>query len=355
MRLKAASKRPSPRGKEFRFHVFLRTFLTGTTSEVMVGTSPVSLPTQRSPRGKRLRGRSRGDLMDGAGADSGSEPGPLRGRYSVTFHGVATAKAPHVPDVCTALSPPVGRVVTVTKASLVVNALVPAAWRQHTFFFTRFIRVTQGDVTLFNPNLDFLCRVPVPLGMTGTFTAGGGVGPSPNAGWNWTPWAQPLHLNSGLEVIFGCDLAVGNTATLDLEWADAGAGTSVVSFAPHPGDGAEHVFTVGPPPPGRKWYINNAFLRDLVAIGSGPRAATSVRRSDGFLLCEISSFPPGERVQSTGGYSTSQTGPALNPAGTKVVYPEPQWLNAGDRIDVRLAAPPGDRFMYAFSFTELPA
>ena len=75
------------------------------------------------------------------------------------------------------------------------------------------------------------------------------MGPSPDPGWSWTPWAQPLHLNSGLEVIFGCDLAVRNTATLDLEWADAGAGTSVVSFAPHPGDAAEHVFPVRPPPP----------------------------------------------------------------------------------------------------------
>ena len=289
-----------------------------------------------------------------AGSGPGSSPGPNAGRYSLTFHGVAMARGPNVPDICRVLSPPVGRVVTVTKATLLVNAPVPAAWRQHTFFFTRFIRVAQGNVTLFNPNLDFLSRVPVPPESTGKFTAGGGVGPSPDPGWSWTSWAQPLQLNSGLEVIFGCDLAVGNTATLDLEWTDAGAGTSVVSFAPHPGDGTEHVFAVGPPPPGKKWYINNAFLRDLVGNDAGTRLATSIRHSDGFLLCEISSFPPGVRVQSTGGYSTAQTGPALNRAGSNVVYAEAQWLRAGDRIDVRLAAPAGDRFMYAFSFTEVP-
>ncbi|MGC2289291.1 MAG: hypothetical protein WA688_05475 [Thermoplasmata archaeon] len=289
---------------------------------------------------------------------SGGAPGsgaPGAGRYSSTFNGVLTAKAPHVPDIGTVLTPPVGRVVTVTKASIVVNAPVAAAWRQHTFFFTRFIRVVQGDATLFNPNLDFLCRVPLPPGRTGTFTGAGGVGRSPTPGGDWTSWTRPLQLNSGLEVIFGCDLAIGNSASLDLEWVDAGAGTSVVSFARYLGDGSERVWTIGPPPPGKKWYIHNAFLRDVVSTAAGVRAATSVRHSDGFLLCEISSFPPGDRVQSTGGYSTFQTGPALNPAGTKVVYADPQWLLAGDRIDVRLAGPPGDKFLYAFSFTEVPA
>jgi hypothetical protein len=289
------------------------------------------------------------------GVDIGEERSPPSGRYSRTFHGVSTAKGPNVPDIGRVLSPPVDRLVTVTKANFVVNAPIPAAWRQHTFFFTRFIRVAQGNVTLFNPNLDFLCRVPVSPGVTGLFTAAGGVGPSPDPRWSWTRWAQPLQLNSGIEVIFGCDLAVGNSASLELEWTDAGPGTSVVNFAPHLGDGSEHVFTVGPPPPGKKWYIHNAFLRDLVATGPGPRVATSGRHSDGFLLCEISSFPPGVRVQSTGGYSTAQTGPALNPAGSKVIYADPQWLRGGDHIDVRLAGPSGDRFMYAFSFTELPA
>jgi hypothetical protein len=293
--------------------------------------------------------------MDIDGADHGGERSSPSGRYSVTFHGVLTAKALHVPDVYTVLSPPVGRVVTITKANLVVNAPQLALWRQHTFFFTRFVRVTQGDATLFNPNLDFLCRVPLPAGATGTFTGGGGVGPSPNPRWNWTSWTQPLQLNSGLEVIFGSDLAVGNTATLDLEWADAGAGTSVVSFGRQPGDGAEHVFAVGPPPPGKKWYVNNAFLRDLVTSAPGPRTASSVRGSDGFSLCEISTFPAGNMVQCTGGYSSFQTGPALSAAGTQVVYPGPQWLRAGDRIDVRLSGPAGDKFVYAFSFTELPA
>lgn len=156
-------------------------------------------------------------------------------------------------------------------------------------------------------------------------------------------------------MILGCDLAVGNSATLDLEWEDAGTGASVVNFARHKGDGTEHVFSVGPPPPGKKWRINNAFLRDLTTPGSAPRIATSVRHTDGYVLCGISTFPPDDKVQSTGGHSTYQTGPALNPAGTKTVYAEPQWLMAGDRIEVRLAGPPGDKFVYAFSFTELPA
>ncbi len=289
-----------------------------------------------------------------AGVGSGSDSGAEGGRYSLTFHGVLTARAPHVPDVCTVLHPPVGRVVTVTKANLVVDAPVAAPWRQHTFFFTRFVRGPQDDAPLFNPNLAFLARVPLPPGATGRFEGGGGVGPSPDPSWQWTPWSQPMQLNSGIEVIFGCDLAVGNTATLALEWADAGAGMSVVNFARHKGDGTEHVFPVGPPPSGKKWYIHNAFLRDVVTNEPGPRVATSVRRSDGFSLCEISSFPPGEKVQSTGGYSTFQTGPALNPAGTKVVYAEPQWLRAGDRIEVRMRGPPGDKFVFAFSFTELP-
>jgi hypothetical protein len=290
-----------------------------------------------------------------AGAGPGGGPDSRGGRYAVTFQGVQTAKAPHVPDVATVLNPPVGRVMTITKANLVVNAPVPAAWRQHTFFFTRFVKVNQDDVTLFNPNLDFLCRAPIKPGATGTFGGGGGVGSSPNPGWDWTSWTQPLQINSGLEVIFGCDLAVGNTATLDLEWADAGAGTSVVNFARLRGDGTEHTFSVGPPPPGKKWYLNNAFLRDAVATGSGPRVATSVRRSDRFVVCEISSFPPDDKVQSTGGYSSFQTGAALNPAGTKTVYSAPQWLLPGDCIDVRLNAPPGDKLVYAFSFTEVPA
>jgi hypothetical protein len=290
-----------------------------------------------------------------ASAPAGGGPLSPGGRYSSTFHGVMTAKAPHVPDVGAVLTPPVGRVVAITNARIVVHADVPVTWRQHTFFFTRFIRVAQGDETLFNPNLDFLARVPIEPGVTGTFVAGGGVGNSPSPDWAWTSWAQPLRLNSGIEVIFGCDLATGNSAVLDLEWADAGAGTSVVNFARQRGDGTEHVQTVGPPPPGRKWYIHNAYLRDSVAAGSGTRVAVAARHSDGFLLCQISSFPPGVQVQSTGGYSTAQTGPSLNPAGTAIVYMEPQWLMAGDRIDVRLSAPPGDKLLYAFSFTEVPA
>ena len=285
----------------------------------------------------------------------GSGPIPTAGRYESTYEGVLTAKAPHVPDVATVLSPPAGRMVTITKAQITVNAPVPAAWRQHTFFFTRLVRITQDDQTLFNPNLDFLCAVaPLRPGTTGTFVGAGGVGSSPNPGWNWTPWTQPLTLNSGLEVIFGCDLAVGNSASLHLEWADAGPGTSVVKWARDRGAGTEHLIPVGPPPPGRKWYLHNAYLRTVVSPGAGARVARSVRRSDGSLLCEISTFPPGDHVQSTGGYSTYQTGPALNPAGSKAVYPSPQWLGPGDVIDVRLGGPPGDKFLYAFSFTELP-
>jgi hypothetical protein len=291
-----------------------------------------------------------------AQAGTGGDAGSRGGRYAVTYQGVQSEKTHHVPDVATLLNPSVGRVVTITKANLLVNAPVPAAWRQHTFFFTRFVRVSQDDVTLFNPNLDFLCRAStIKPGLTGTFPGGGGVGPSPNPSWDWTSWTQPIQINSGLEVIFGCDLAVGNTAMLELEWADAGAGTSVVNFARHRGDGTERVFSVGPPPPGKKWFLNNAYLRHAVATGSGPRVATSVRRSDRFVVCAISSFPPEENVQSTGGYSTFQTGPALNPAGAKTVYSEPQWLLPGDFIDIRLNAPPGDKQLYAFSFTEVPA
>jgi hypothetical protein len=280
---------------------------------------------------------------------------PPAGRYEGTFRGVLTAKAPYVPDVYTVLSPPVGRVVTVTRARLVVNAPISAPWRQHTFFFSRFVRITQGDVTLFNPNLDFLCSVPLKAGATGTFVGSGGVGPAPNPGETWTSWTQPLQVNSGVEVIFGCDLAVGNFASLELEWSDGGPGTSVVDFAPVRADGMDHVFPVGPPPPGTKWHLHNAFLRDLVTPAPGPRVATAIRLTDGFSVCEITTFPPGERVQSTGGYSTYQTGPALSPAGTAVVYQGPQWLAAGDRIEVHLTGPPGDKFQYAFSFTELPA
>ena len=286
---------------------------------------------------------------------SGIPSAPATGKYEGTFSGVLKEKAPHVPDVSALLNPPTGRVVTVTKARLVVTVPVPATWRQHTFFFTRFVRVTQDNATLFNPNLDFLCRVPLQPGVTGTFVGAGGVGPSPDPTWNWTAWTQPLQLNSGLEVIFGCDLAVGNSATLELEWVDAGPGTSLVNWARARGDGTEHGFTIGPPPAGRKWFIHNAFLRDLVATGTGPRVARSTRRSDGFRLCEVTTFPPGERVQSTAGYSTYQTGPALNRAGTMIAYPTPQWLTAGDQIDVRLGGPPGDKFVYAFSFTEVPA
>jgi hypothetical protein len=287
-----------------------------------------------------------GTNMNGAG------PAPAAGKYESTFLGVLTARAPHVPDVATVLNPPAGRTVVVTKAELVVRAPVAADWRQHTFFFTRFVRITQDDGTLFNPNLDFLCTVPLRPGTTGTFVGAGGVGPSPNPEWNWTPWTQPLQLNSGLEVIFGCDLAVGNSVELHLEWADGGPGTSVVKWARDRAGGTEHLLSVGPPPPGKRWYIHNAYLRAVVSAGTGPRAAQAVRRSDRFLLCAISSFPAGDRVQSTGGYSTYQTGPALNPAGSKVVYPEPQWLGAEDWIDIRLAGPRGDRFLYALAFTE---
>lgn len=283
-----------------------------------------------------------------------SPPPPQPGKYSSVFHGVMTGRAPHVPDVGTILTAPSGRVFTITRANIVVNVPVPTAWRQHTFLFTRFVRVSQGDATLFNPNLDFLARVPVKIGQTGTFVAAGGLGPSPNPGWSWTEWAQPLQINSGVEVIFGCDLGIGNSATLDLEWVDAGPGTSVVNFARVKGDGTEHAVAVGPPPPGKKWFINNAYLGDLVTPGPGTRVATATRRSDGFVLCGISAFPAGERVQSTGGYSTEQTGPAINPGGTKAVYTAPQWLSAGDVIDIRLTGPVGDRFTYAFSFTEIP-
>ena len=276
------------------------------------------------------------------------------GRYAETYAGTATARGPHVPDVATVLRPPEGRVFELTGARITVHAAVPAGWRQHAFFFSRFVRVTEGDETLFNPNLDFLATAPIKPGETGLFVGAGGTGSSPHSTGSWTAWAQPLRLNSGLEVIFGSDLAVGNSADLELAWTDAGPGVSVVRFLRHRGDGERRLFSVGPPPPGKRWYLHNAYLRCVVADAPGDRTAVAARRSDRGVLCEVVHFAPGDRLQSTGGYSTYQTGPALNPAASRTVYSTPQWVGPGDCVDVTFRGIRGDKFLYALSFTELP-
>jgi hypothetical protein len=274
--------------------------------------------------------------------------------YTGTWHGQATSRPNRAPDVLVLPSPPAGQWWQITKIQLTGQFSVAKTFRQTNFLFSRFVQNPTQYPGLADPNLDVLAHLGLDSGKTGTFIGAGGVGPSPDPSWDWTQFEQPICLNSEIQIVLGSSLGVGNTVSVEVDYTNLGNATTVVAYGHPQLNGKSETFTVGPAPAGTKWYLQNAFASIKAGSGGGTRTISIRTNGTGSDLLAGTDFPAGVNVRDTGGYSTVQTGPALNQYGHQTVWTSPIWLNGtADLVVTFTGGEPSDNAMYAISITQV--
>jgi hypothetical protein len=271
--------------------------------------------------------------------------------YTSVWHGKATSQPPRAPDVLVLPSPPAGQWWQITKIQLTGDFAVKKSFRQTNFLFVQNPNTYPG---LADPNLDVLAHLGLNSGLTGSYIGAGGVGSSPNSSWDWTQFEQPICLNSEVQIVLGSSLGVGNSVTVLVDYQDLGAGTTVVEYGHPQLDGKSETFQLGPAPSGTKWYLQNAYASIQAAHSGGARTIAIKTSSGGSSLLAGTDFPAGVNVRDTGGYSTVQTGPALNQYGSQTVWTSPIWLSGSEYIIVTFTGgESSDNAMYALGFTQV--
>jgi hypothetical protein len=296
-------------------------------------------------------------LVAGVALVATSHPGSTAQglNFSATWQGQATHGTDKAPDVLVLPSPPFGSWWEIIRIQLTANCPVPQSFNQSAFLFSRFVQNRSGYPGLADPNLDILAHVAITQGKTGTFIGSGGLGAAPDPSWDWTAFDQPITLNSEVQIVLGSSLGIGNIVTVAVDYVSLGAGTTVVEYG-HPSlNGSTETFKVGPAPMGMKWYLENAFASEQAGSTGGTRQVTVQLEPSGQVLLSGSNYPTGVTVRNTGGYSTVQTGPALNQFGTQTPWPAPLWISGPEYIVVSLTGEPSDQAMYALGFTQVIA
>lgn len=274
--------------------------------------------------------------------------------YSAVWHGTATSRPARAPDVLVLPSPPVGQWWEITTIQLTGHFIDKKTFRQTNFLFSRFVQNPNEYPGLADPNLDVLAHLGLNPDLTGTYIGAGGVGASPNSSWDWTQFEQPIRLNSEVQIVLGSSLGVGNSVTVTVDYDDLGNGTTVVEYGHPQLDGSSQRFQIGPAPAGTEWYLQNAFASIQAAHGGGARTISIKNGSGGGALLAGADFPAGVNVRDTGGYSTVQTGPALNQYGQQTVWTTPIWITGSSYIVVIFTGgEPSDDAMYALGFTQV--
>jgi hypothetical protein len=274
--------------------------------------------------------------------------------FSETWHGKAL-HGPKAPDVLVLPSPPSGSWWEITKIQLTAHCPQQKTFDQSSFLFSRFVQNPTKYPGLADPNLDVLAHVELNKGKTGTFIGAGGLGKSPNPQWDWTRFDQPITLNSEVQIVLGSSLGIGNSVTVTVDYKSLGTGTTVVEYA-HPHlDGKTETFELGPVPSGKKWYLENAFASIDAGSGGGGRQISIHLEPSGRLLLRGTDYPRGVLVRNTGGYSTVQTGPALNQYGTETAWASDVWISGSEYIVVSFTGESSDQAMYALGFTQVAA
>jgi hypothetical protein len=275
--------------------------------------------------------------------------------FSATWQGQATHGTDKSPDVLVLPSPPSGAWWEITKIQLTANCPLQEPFDQSAFLFSRFVQNPSMYPGLADPNLDILTHVSLSQGKTGTFIGAGGLGESPDPSWDWTQFDQPITLNSEVQIVLGSSIGFGNSVTVSVDYANLSSGTTVVQYAHPVPNGSTETFSIGPVPAGTRWYLENAFASDQAGSAGGMRQISIHLEPSGQLLLSGSSYPVGVTVRNTAGYSTVQSGPALNQYGTQTVWSSPLWISGPEYLVVSLLGEPSDQVMYALGFTQVPA
>jgi hypothetical protein len=273
--------------------------------------------------------------------------------YTATWHGTATHGTDKSPDVLVLPSPANGSWWKITKVQLTADFPQKKTFDQSSFLFSRFVQNPVKYPGLADPNLDVLAHLQISKGKSGTVIGAGGVGESPHSSWDWTEFDQPITLNAEVQIVLGSSIGIGNKVTVTVDYANMGPGTTVVVYA-HPSlHGHTQTFKIGPVPADTKWYLENAFA-SLQAGGSGGGRLISIHlKPSDQLLLDGSNYPAHINVRNTGGYSSVQTGPALNHEGTQVVWASPIWISGAEYIVVSFTGDSSDQAMYALGFTQV--
>jgi hypothetical protein len=273
--------------------------------------------------------------------------------FTATWHGLATKGTDKAPDVIVLPSPPSGSWWKATKIQLTANCPQVKSFDQSSFLFSRFVQNPTKYPGLADPNLDVLAHVSLNQGKTGTFIGAGGVGESPHSSWDWTEFDQPITLNSEVQIVLGSSLGIGNSVTVTVDYVSLGSGTTVVKYAHPQLNGNTMTFKIGPVPSNTKWYLENAFASIQAGGGGGGRHVSIHLEPSAQVLLYGSNYPDGVNVRNTGGYSTVQTGPALNVYGTETVWPSQIWITGSEYIIVSFTGESVDQAMYALGFTQV--
>lgn len=273
--------------------------------------------------------------------------------FVMVWHGTATHDPPHAPDVMVLPSPPAGSWWEITKIQLTGVFSHAESFRQSNFLFSRFVKNPTTYPLLADPNLDVLAHLGLDPGKTGSLIGAGGVGKSPNPSWDWTEFNQPIRLDSEVQIVLGSDIGVGNSVTVTVDYTNLGAGTTVVEYAHPQFNGNTQTLKIGPAPAGTSWYLLNAFGSIQAGSGGQGRQISIHLEPSGQLLLSGTDYPDHVNVRNTGGYSSVQTGPALNQYGTQVAWPSPIWISGSEYVVVSFTADSLDQTMYALGFTQV--
>lgn len=270
--------------------------------------------------------------------------------YSKVYDGNLTKRPARAPDVLVLPSPPSGSWWQITQVQLTGHFLEKKSFEQDAFLFTRTVQNPTQYPGLADPNLDVLAHIFIQGGKLGTKIGAGGTGSSPNTAWSWYRFTQPIRLNSEVQIVLGAILGIGNSVTVTVHYKDLGSGTTVVKYAHVSLTGHTLTFKVTVPA-GKKWYLLNAFA-DLKASSAGSRSLV-IKTSTGTNLDHGGNFPTGVLVRCTGGYSTVQTGPALNKYGTETVWASQVWISGSEFITVQFTGPSSAQGMWVLVFTQV--
>lgn len=270
--------------------------------------------------------------------------------YSKVYYGTATSRPAHAPDVLVLPSAPAGTWWQITQVQLTGHIGVKKSFEQNAFLFTRTVANPTKYPGLSDPNLDVLAHFSIQGGRLGTPVGAGGTGSSPHSGWSWYRFTQPIRLNSEIQIVLGAIIGIGNSVTVTVHYKDLGSGTTVVKYAKVSLTGHTMTFKVTVPA-GKKWYLLNAFAE--LRAGTVASRALHIKTSTGTTLDHGSNFPKGVLVRCTGGYSTVQTGPALNKYGTQTVWPSQVWVSGSEYLIVQFTGPSQAQGMWALVFTQV--
>ncbi len=271
--------------------------------------------------------------------------------YSKTYYGTMTHRPGNAPDVLVLPSSPVGSWWQITTVQLTGHFGTKTGFDQDAFLFTRTVQNPNSYPGLADPNLDVLAHMGIQSGKLGTKVGAGGTGPSPNSAWSWYRFTQPIRLNSEIQIVMGAIIGMGNSVTVTVNYANLGSGTTIVEYGANLYlKGGALTFRIAAPA-GKSWYLMNAFA-DIKASSSGSRSIL-IRTSTGMTLDQGSNFPVGVLVRCTGGYSTVQTGPALNRYGTQTVWGPQVSLYGTEYITAQFTGPATAQAMWVLVFTQV--